>query len=570
MKMSKLYAPTLKEDPTEAELASHRLLLRAGMIRRGAAGLYSYLPLAWRSIRKIEDIIRDEMEAIDAQEMLAPILTDAALWHQSGRWDAYGPELMRITDRHDHEFALGPTHEETFTDLVRNELRSYKQLPVTLYHIQDKFRDELRPRFGLMRGREFIMKDAYSFSATQESLQECYDQEKEAYARICERVGLRALPVVADSGQIGGDTSVEFMAIADAGEAELVYCDECGFAADTEAASAATNLVEGAEGELERVETPGCATIEEVSRFLSIPEAATRKALALVDGDGEPVVVFVPGDHEMNDVKAEHAFGAYHLMSDEELEQYGLVKGYIGPVGLPEGIRACADVSLRDARWWTIGANEADAHLVHACQGRDFSFADDAWVDVICAKAGDVCPKCSSLAPSTRRPWAPLSPTRTAGRSLSSWAATALASRVPCRPSSSSTTTSTASSGPSPSLPTRWRSCRSTCTTTFAGPLPSRSPQSFSRPESRSWWTTARSVPASSSRTPTSWASRIRSYAARRPSKTATLKSRTAPRESAARLPSPTLRLSSLRRSVPLVDSRVKLKVFLAAPHVSP
>ena len=182
-KMSQLYAPTLKEDPAEAELASHRLLLRAGMIRKTAAGLYSYLPLAWRSIRKIEAVIRDEMEGIGAQEMMVPILTPAELWHESGRWDAYGPELMRISDRHGREFALGPTHEETFTDLVKNELRSYKQLPCTLYQIQDKFRDEMRPRFGLMRGREFIMKDAYSFSATQESLQECYEQEKAAYAR---------------------------------------------------------------------------------------------------------------------------------------------------------------------------------------------------------------------------------------------------------------------------------------------------------------------------------------------------------------------------------------------------
>ena len=228
--MSRLYAPTLKEDPAEAELASHRLLLRAGMIRRTASGLYSYLPLAWRSLRKIEEVIREEMEAIGAQEMLVPMLTPGELWHESGRWDAYGPELMRMHDRHDREFCLGPTHEETFTDLVRNELRSYKQLPVTLYQIQDKFRDELRPRFGLMRGREFIMKDAYSFSATQESLQECYDQQKAAYARIAERCGIRALPVVADSGQIGGDTSVEFMALADAGEASLVWCD-CGFAA---------------------------------------------------------------------------------------------------------------------------------------------------------------------------------------------------------------------------------------------------------------------------------------------------------------------------------------------------
>ena len=254
-RMSRLYAPTLKEDPAEAELASHRLLLRAGMIRRTASGLYSYLPLAWRSLRKIEEVIREEMEAIGAQEMLVPMLTPGELWHESGRWDAYGPELMRMHDRHDREFCLGPTHEETFTDLVRNELRSYKQLPVTLYQIQDKFRDELRPRFGLMRGREFIMKDAYSFSATQESLQECYDQQKAAYARIAERCGIRALPVVADSGQIGGDTSVEFMALADAGEASLVWCD-CGFAADVEAAATTVSVTEGpGDGTLEKVYT---------------------------------------------------------------------------------------------------------------------------------------------------------------------------------------------------------------------------------------------------------------------------------------------------------------------------
>lgn len=392
-RMSKVYAPTLKEDPTDAELASHKLLLRAGFIRKSASGLYSYLPLAWRSILKIEAIIRDEMEGIGAQEMQVPILTDGDLWHQSGRWDDYGPELMRIKDRHGHAYALGPTHEETFTDLVRNELRSYKQLPVTLYQIQDKFRDELRPRFGLMRTREFIMKDGYSFSATRESLQECYDQEKAAYARYAERVGLKALPVVADSGQIGGDTSVEFMALADAGEAELVWCD-CGFAADTEAATAPIALVEGESGELEKLETPGCGTIADLAAFLKVPQAGTRKALALVTGDGEPVVVFVPGDHEMNDVKASHAFGDYHMMTDEELSHYGLVKGFIGPIGLPEGVRACFDVSLRDSQWWAIGANEAGYHYVHAKAGRDFQIADDAWVDVICAQEGDLCPRC--------------------------------------------------------------------------------------------------------------------------------------------------------------------------------
>ncbi len=393
-KMSSLYAPTLKEDPAEAELASHRLLLRAGMIRREAAGLYSYLPLAWRSLMKIEGVIREEMEDIGAQEMLTPILTDAELWHQSGRWDAYGPELMRIKDRHDHEYALGPTHEETYTDLVRNELSSYKQLPVTLYHIQDKFRDERRPRFGLMRSREFIMKDGYSFSADQESLQRCYDDESRAYANVMRRCGLWCLPVAADTGQIGGSTSIEFMAIADAGEAELVYCDKCGYAADTEAATAPISLEDGEPGELEKVETPGCSTIADLAAFLGVPEGATRKALALMDGDGRPVVVFVPGDHEMNDVKASHAFGDYHLMSDEELEQAGLVKGFIGPIGLPEGVRACFDQSLKGSVWWAVGANEAGYHYVHAKLGRDLTIADDAWVDVISAKAGDLCPTC--------------------------------------------------------------------------------------------------------------------------------------------------------------------------------
>lgn len=393
MKMSRLYAPTLKEDPAEAELASHRLLLRAGMIRKQAAGLYSYLPLAWRSLRKIEAIVRDEMDAAGAQEMLMPILTDAELWRESGRWSAYGPELMRVTDRHDREFALGPTHEETVTDLITNELRSYKQLPVNLYQIQDKFRDEMRPRFGLMRGREFIMKDGYSFNATQESLQETYDAMKEAYANICERCGLRALPVVADSGQIGGDTSVEFMALADAGEAALVYCDACGFAADEEAATTQVPVTEGpGDGTLEKVHTPGLGTIEAVAAFFGFPENGTRKSLALVAEDGTPVVCIVPGDHELNDCKAEHLFGAYHLMTDEELEGFGLHKGFIGPVNLPAGIRLVVDETLRGSTRWACGANEVDYHYTGACPGRDFEV--DEWADLVTVKAGDPCPHC--------------------------------------------------------------------------------------------------------------------------------------------------------------------------------
>lgn len=399
-KMSQLYAPTLKEDPAEAELASHRLLLRAGMIRKTAAGLYSYLPLAWRSIRKIEAVIRDEMEGIGAQEMMVPILTPAELWHESGRWDAYGPELMRISDRHGREFALGPTHEETFTDLVKNELRSYKQLPCTLYQIQDKFRDEMRPRFGLMRGREFIMKDAYSFSATHESLQECYEQEKAAYARIAERCGIYALPVVADSGQIGGDTSVEFMALADSGEAELVYCD-CGFAADVEAAATKVPVTEGpGDCTLTKVHTPGLGSIEAVAEFFGFPENGTRKSLALVAEDGTNVVAIVPGDHELNEIKAGKLFGAYHLMTDEELELAGLHKGFIGPVGLPEGIRLVCDESLRESQSWTCGANEVDYHFTGAKPGRDFEV--DEWADLVSVREGDPCPHCGAALKSAR------------------------------------------------------------------------------------------------------------------------------------------------------------------------
>lgn len=401
MYMSRLYAPTLKEDPAGAELASHRLLLRAGMIRKQASGLYTYLPLAWRSIKKIEAIVRDEMDETGAQECLMPILVDGALWHESGRWDAYGPELMRLHDRHEREFVLGPTHEETVTDLVKNELRSYKQLPLNLYHIQDKFRDELRPRFGLMRSREFIMKDGYSFHATQESLQETYDDMKVAYAHICERCGLKALPVVADSGQIGGDTSVEFMALADAGEAGLVYCDACGFAADEEPATTKITVEEGpGDGTLKKVSTPALGTIEDIAQFFHVSQSATRKALALVAEVGTPIVIMIPGDHELNDCKVEHLFGAFHLMSADELEKFGLHKGFIGPVNLPAGIRLVADESLRTSTQWVCGANEVDFHFTGACPGRDFE--PDTWADVISIREGDPCPHCGKPLTSAR------------------------------------------------------------------------------------------------------------------------------------------------------------------------
>ena len=391
MKMSQLYAPTLKEDPSEAELASHRLLLRAGMIRKTAAGLYSYLPLAWRSLLKIEAVIRDEMEAIGAQEIQVPMIVPGEIWQESGRWDVYGPELLRLKDRHGRDFVVGPTHEETFVDLVRNELRSYKQLPVTIYQIQDKFRDEMRPRFGLMRGREFIMKDAYSFDATVEGMQKSYEDQKAAYARICERCGLRALPVVADSGQIGGDTSVEYMALAEAGEAELVWCD-CDYAADVEAACVGIEVEEGPGSTCERVETPCEGSIAALAEFMGVSEKACRKSFAIIAEDETPVLCLLPGDHELNEVKAEHAFGHYDIMNEEQMAEYGLVKGYMGPIGADERVKVVADISLKDSKSWLVGANEAGWHIKGACPGKDFTV--DEWVDLASAKEGDACPHC--------------------------------------------------------------------------------------------------------------------------------------------------------------------------------
>ena len=391
MKMSQLYAPTLKEDPSEAELASHRLLLRAGMIRKTAAGLYSYLPLAWRSLLKIEAVIRDEMEAIGAQEIQVPMIVPGEIWQESGRWDVYGPELLRLKDRHGRDFVVGPTHEETFVDLVRNELRSYKQLPVTIYQIQDKFRDEMRPRFGLMRGREFIMKDAYSFDATVEGMQKSYEDQKAAYARICERCGLRALPVVADSGQIGGDTSVEYMALAEAGEAELVWCD-CDYAADVEAACVGIEVEEGPGSTCERVETPCEGSIAALAEFMGVSEKACRKSFAIIAEDETPVLCLLPGDHELNEVKAEHAFGHYDIMNEEQMAVYGLVKGYMGPIGADERVKVVADISLKDSKSWLVGANEAGWHIKGACPGKDFTV--DEWVDLASAKEGDACPHC--------------------------------------------------------------------------------------------------------------------------------------------------------------------------------
>lgn len=391
IRMSTLYAPTLKEDPVGAELASHKLLLRAGMMRKMGSGLYSFLPLGKRVLNKVERIVNEEVESTGAQEVLMPILQPAELWHESGRWSDYGDEMMRVVDRHDAEFCLGPTHEELVTDLVRHELRSYKQLPCALYQSQMKYRDEIRPRFGLMRSREFLMNDTYSFHATQESLQEYYDSMGAAYERICKRLGLDWRAVEADSGEIGGKVSVEYMALADAGEAELVSC-ECGFASDVEAAACCPHPTVYEHEELEKIATPGVHTIEELAAFLKIPATSCVKAYSVKDADGAISVLFVPGDHEVNEIKAGHLIKGFAPLTDEEMVAAGLHKGSMGPVGLPAGVKVIADESLKAVTCWTVGANEDGFHFVGAHPGRDFKV--DEWADLCMVKEGDACPVC--------------------------------------------------------------------------------------------------------------------------------------------------------------------------------
>ena len=401
LRMSSLYVPTLKEDPAEADIASHRLLLRAGMLRKNAAGIYSFLPLGWRILHKIEQIVREEMDAIGSQEMLMPAVQPAELWQESGRWDVYGPELMRLKDRHGREFCLGPTHEELITSLVRNEVRSYRELPLSLYQIQVKFRDEVRPRFGLLRGREFIMKDAYSFHASQESLQEHYEAMRGAYARICERCGMDFREVEADSGQIGGKVTTEFMAIAENGEAELVYCD-CGWAADTEAAETVVPRSPGVKEPraMEKVHTPDIRTTAELADFLGIAENDTVKTMAAKTPEGTLVYFMVPGDRELNPIKAAWAVADIELLGEADFAAFGIPKGSLGPVNVPTGTLVVADKSLQGNVAWGVGANEDDHHLIGAMPGRDFEVA--VWADLVLARAGDGCPECGGVIKAAR------------------------------------------------------------------------------------------------------------------------------------------------------------------------
>lgn len=401
LRMSSLYAPTLKEDPSEAEVASHRLLLRAGMIRKAASGIYTFLPLAQRVLHKISRIVREEMNGIGSQELLLPIVQPAELWLESGRWDVYGPELARLVDRHGRDFCLGPTHEEIITALVRNEVRSYRELPLSLYQVHTKFRDEVRPRFGLLRGREFIMKDAYSFHDSQESLQVHYDEMSGAYGRICDRIGLDWRAVEADSGQIGGSVTTEFMALAESGEADLVYCS-CGWAANTEAAEAliAPRLSTAPEAHpaLERVHTPGLTTIAQLSEAFNIPPSETVKTMVATTAPqdespaGSLVFFCVPGDRDLNMLKAVSTVPGARLLADEEFSALRMPLGSLGPIGAPANTRVIADRSLESMTSWFVGANEEEYHLRGAVLGRDFSV--EAFADLVTARAGDLCPSC--------------------------------------------------------------------------------------------------------------------------------------------------------------------------------
>ncbi len=395
MRLSAFYLPTLKETPAEAEVVSHKLMLRAGMIRKLTSGIYIYLPMGLRVLSKVADIVRQEMNRAGALELLMPSVQPADLWRESGRWEHYGKELLRFKDRHDRDYCLGPTHEEVITDLVRGEVRSYRQLPINLYQIQNKFRDEIRPRFGLMRGREFLMKDGYSFDKDEEGANASYQSMFDGYSRIFTRLGLRFRPVEADSGSIGGSFSHEFMVLADTGEDTIAVCSSCSYAANLEKAVAPYPEVQDLPAceALETVSTPGAHTVEEVAAFLKVEPKAILKTL-LYDVDGEPVAVLVRGDREINDVKLQNALQAQNVnfATPEQVKDWtGAPVGFAGPVGL--GVKkVVADLELQYANGWIAGANAADAHVRNLDLARDAKV--DAYVDLRNITESDPCPKC--------------------------------------------------------------------------------------------------------------------------------------------------------------------------------
>lgn len=395
MRVSKLYAPTLREVPAEAEVVSHQLMLRAGFMRKAAGGIYTYLPLAWRVLKKIERIVREEMDAKGSQELLMPIVQPAEIWQESGRWDVYGAEMFRLQDRHNRCFCLGPTHEEMVTTLIRGDVRSYRQLPLSVYQIQNKYRDERRPRFGLMRGREFIMKDAYSFDRDEAGLDKSYQDMYDAYTNIFTRCGLNFRPVEADSGAIGGSGSHEFMVIADSGEAEIVFCTSCDYAANVEKAELVPlEAQEEAMLTKEEVVTPDCKTIADVCAYLKLPVDHSVKAVAYNSEKGL-ILCFVRGDHEVNEIKVINTCGVIDLemATEEQLAAAGTVGGYMGPVGIDnKKVIVVIDATVMKMHNVCCGANKEGYHFINVNPGRDFTPTYVA--DIRLIQEGDPCPHC--------------------------------------------------------------------------------------------------------------------------------------------------------------------------------
>jgi len=403
LRATELFCPTLREIPSEAEVISHQLLVRAGFIRKTTAGVYTYLPLGHRVIKKIEKIVREEMDRAGAQEVLMPIIQPAELWQKSGRWDVYGDEMFRLNDRHNRYFALGPTHEEVITTVVAGDVHSYRDLPLLLYQIQNKYRDEIRPRFGLMRGREFIMKDLYSFDVDEEGLEISYRKMYEAYKRIYDRLNLKYRVVEADPGAIGGNESHEFMVLANTGESQIVYCDSCDYSANVEKAPCIVeeeqNSSEGMR-DIEKIHTPGQKTIQDIADKFAIPQQKQVKTL-IYWADGEVVAAVLRGDRELNEVKLKNVLNCNQLfMADEDLvrEHCGAGFGSLGPVGM--NLKIYADLEVRMMRNFTCGANEDDYHLMNVNIGRDF--VPEAVVDIRNAVEGDKCPLCNSYLKTTR------------------------------------------------------------------------------------------------------------------------------------------------------------------------
>lgn len=396
MRWSTQLIPTLREVPQEAEIPSHQLMLRAGLIRRLGAGLYTYLPLGVRSLRKVAEIVREEMDRAGALEVFMPALHPQELWHRTGRLDVLGDTMFSVSDRQERALVLGPTHEEVITDLVSREISSYRQLPRNFYQIQTKFRDEIRPRFGLMRAKEFIMKDAYSFDADWEGCDASYHAMYNAYVRIFQRCGLRTKAVEADSGAMGGSGSSEFMVLADSGEDGIVECDACSYAANLERAeglSVSAHEFDGADLAPEVVDTPKARTIEEVVDFLKLPPSQMIKTLIYVV-DGKPTAVLLPGDRDVNEIKLSHHVGGADvaLADDATVEQaVGAPPGFVGPLGLT--IPILADSSLKGARGCATGANKRDQHMLHVDLDRDLGPVE--YVDLSIAKEGDRCPRCA-------------------------------------------------------------------------------------------------------------------------------------------------------------------------------